>query len=410
MAGKQEYTYELGRFTRASTEFPHGQWVVYVKRTGKARQRFGLGIALTEPQSRAEARKNEWVRRRAKALFDESGETIDTLAQLYFSDRLDEGKSVEKEQRLWRANLSKVFGHLKAEDINMGVTVEGKSRTVPHKYAFDRQAAGIRRATIYHELNILRTILSWAAKPRQMSDGDIRAFITETPVWLPRRGGPRDTKMTFEQLRRLMAECKTPHLKLFVILAVTTGQRKTAILELTWDRVDFERLTINFRVDRDDDCILDAGGRKGRSKVDMAETAFHALRIAKQWAMSDHVIEYQGKPVKDVHQALKRAMVRAGIDGKFYGAHAIRHSIATLVADKGIDLRQIQKLLGHEDFGTTDRIYAGHSPGYLRASVEAIEQGMAEPERNSDMIDITEKSSQAGRFGGSLNRRKPEGS
>ncbi len=331
---------------------------------------------------------NEWIRRRARALFEESGETIDTLATFYFSDRLNEGKSVEKEQRLWRANLSPVFGHLKAEDVNMTIMIDGKPRTVPHRYAVERQAAGMRRATIYHELNILRTILGWAAKPRQMPDGDVRAFITETPVWLPRRGAPRNTKMTFDQLKRLLEECKAPHLKLFVILAITTGQRKTAILELTWDRIDFDRLVINFQVERDQDDILDSGGRKGRSIVDMGRLALQALQIARQWATCDHVIEYQGKPVKDVHQALKRAMRRAGIDGAFFGAHAIRHSVATLVADKGIDLRQIQKLLGHEDFGTTDRIYAGHSRGYLRTSIDAIEEGLSEPDGILDGSDV----------------------
>lgn len=66
-------------------------------------------------------------------------------------------------------------------------------------------------------------------------------------------------------------------------------------------------------------------------------------------------------------------MDRAGIKRQFYGAHAIRHSIATIIADKGGELRQDPKLLGHDDFGTTDKIYASHTATYLASAVEIVD-------------------------------------
>ena len=317
------------------------------------------------------------MRRRERALFNESDRTIGMLMDMYFVDRLKEGKSVEKEKRLWKANLAPMFADRKAEDINMPVMVSGEERTLPHKYAFEREREGIRRATIVHELNILRTGLNWAAKPG-------RELIRPTAVWLPRRAKARKTKMTFEQLIRILENCSAPHLRLFVILAISTGARKGAILDLTWDRVDLEKRTIDFSLDRDQDDILDSGGRKGRAMVDMGETAWKAFTIAKRWATTNFVIEYNGRPVKDVHQALKRAMHRAGVDGKFFGAHAIRHSIATLLADSDVDLRRIQKLLGHEDIGTTDRIYASHSRGYLSDAVKVVDKHLSQLEPGNE--------------------------
>jgi integrase len=224
---------------------------------------------------------------------------------------------------------------------------------------------------------ILRTGVNRAAKNH---------LIAGTRVWLPRRAKPRETVMTFEQMLKLIEECKAPHLRVFAILAISTGQRKTAILELTWDRVDFQKRTIDFRVDRDQNDILDSGGQKGRSVIDMGELAFHALSIAYRWRTCDHVIEYQGRQIVDVHQALKRAMRRAGITGKFFGAHAIRHSVATLIADQRIDLRMVQKMLGHQDFGTTDRIYAHHSRGYLEPAVAIVDVALSgiEPAKLAD--------------------------
>ena len=43
------------------------------------------------------------------------------------------------------------------------------------------------------------------------------------------------------EYERMLAKAETPHIRLFIILALSTAGRMTAILELTWDRVDFER-------------------------------------------------------------------------------------------------------------------------------------------------------------------------
>jgi integrase len=159
-------------------------------------------------------------------------------------------------------------------------------------------------------------------------------------------------------------------------------------------------------VDRDQEDILDSGGRKGRSVVDMGEMVYQALRIAKRWRQTDHVIEYNGNPVKDIHQGLKAAMRRAGIDEKFFGAHAFRHSAATWIADTGIDLRKVQKLLGHESFDTTDQIYAGHSPGYLTGAVDVLDQIIQGGEPGALQLDTGDspKSGRGEMVPGSMNR------
>ena len=392
MADHKKLIYELGKFRRASADFPDGQWCVYVKQEGEERRRFSLGIPLTEPKTRAEAQLHEWIRRRERALFDDGSKTIGEIMELYFTNRLTDGKSVEKEQRLWRANLAPVFGDRKPEDINMPIVVKGEERTLAHRYAWDRSQKGIRRATIWHELNILRTGMSWAAKPG-------RCLIDPVNVWLPRRAGSRNVRMSAEQLQRLVEECRAPHLKLFVILAICTGARKTAILQLEWNRVNLEVREIDFRLDRDQDDILDSGGMKGRSIVPIGKRLLQELEVAKRWRTTDYVIEHNGKPVLDVKTSLNAAMKRAGIEGKFYGAHAIRHSVATIIADKGGELRQIQKLLGHEDFGTTDKIYASHTSSYLSSAVAIVDDFLGDREPGQKPLDdgiLDEDSEDAG--------------
>jgi integrase len=52
--------------------------------------------------------------------------------------------------------------------------------------------------------------------------------------------------------------------------------------------------------------------------------------------------------------------------------HDLRHTFATRLAQAGVDLYAISKLLGHSDIGTTQR-YAHHCPESLRHSVEILE-------------------------------------
>jgi integrase len=84
-----------------------------------------------------------------------------------------------------------------------------------------------------------------------------------------------------------------PHIKLFVVLTITTGGRTAAILELTWDRIDFEAGTIDLRT-REVVDPLTKKVRKGRAIVPMSNEARAMLQDARQGALTNYVIEWSG--------------------------------------------------------------------------------------------------------------------
>lgn len=164
----------------------------------------------------------------------------------------------------------------------------------------------------------------------------------------------------------LIAAATFPHVRLFIVLALATGGRDSALRELTWDRVDFDRGLIDLK---NPDI---ARPHKGRAVVPMNRTARAALMEAREGALSNHVIEWAGKPVSSVKRGLKAAARLAGISGSV-SPHLFRHSAAVQLAEAGISMEVIAQYLGHEDVATTREIYARFSPTYLRAAADVLQ-------------------------------------
>ena len=353
--------YSLARFRARK------QWCVQW-REGNKRPRHILNVGLDRPQREAEAALALWVRSKEAASGQDGGVTIGQIMDAYIENRRKEGKRIETMRYNWKA-LKGTFEYLQPADLEAVVIVDGEERTRCHQYAVMRAEKGIARDTISTELNRLRTACKWAV-PHKM--------IKESPyVWVPPPGKPRDIVLDEDEFFAIFDELKMPHVRLTVILAIGTAARKAAIRELTWPRVDFDRRTIDYRL-HVRSSILDSSHKKGRAMVDMNDWVFKALKEAYEWRRSEYVIEYRGKSAGDVKKAVQRAVKRAGLGGRRIGLHTLRHTLATWAADNGVDLRKIQRMLGHDQIKTTDKTYAKHRRGYTREVADAGNLRVAE--------------------------------
>lgn len=230
-------------------------------------------------------------------------------------------------------------------------------QAVCETYAAKRARAKIRPSTIHTELGLLRSALLWAKRAK---------WITEAPeVHRPEPSPPRDRWLTPEEAVALINGAGSKHIRLFILLALYTGARRGAILELTWDRVDLEQDRIDFTAPGR------LTGRKKRSEVPIQASLRSALLAAFSARLSDHVIEFAGQPVKSVKRGFREAVTRARLER--VTPHTLRHTAATWAAQEGAPLWEIAGMLGHTTTEITQRVYAKHHPDFLKRAAGAIE-------------------------------------
>lgn len=224
-------------------------------------------------------------------------------------------------------------------------------------YATQRASLGRKPGSIRSELTKVASTLNWAVKHGLLD----RAPSIPRPAPPP----PRERYLDKAEIRRLLDGCVAPHVKLFVLLAATTGARAGALLDLTWDRVDFERGLIRLARATATDTV------KGRAIAPMNATARQGLLLARQSATSEFVIEHGGRQVRSVKTAFNAAVRRAGLTD--VSPHVLRHSVAVMLAENRIPMSEIAQMLGHNSTATTEKVYARFSPDYLRKSAAVLD-------------------------------------
>ena len=315
--------------------FRGGFAIVYYDAAG-TRRREKLD-ATDRPGAEAEARQR-W------RLGDTSEKTVGNIVLAYHADREAKGiASVQRMKDAWKA--MRAFW----ENVKPDLIDDAMAQT----YARNRRAAA---ATVRYELGHLAVALRWAVKAK---------IIEQAPsIWRPLPPERKERHLSRAQFRKLLAGAVAPHARLYMLLGVFTAARPSALLDLTWDRVDFERGTVD----------LNPRGRvqtrKRRPVVRLNDQALDALRLAYEARQSEFVIERGAKKVANIKKAFLSASERSGVKATPY---SLRHTAAVWMAEAGIPMAEIAQFMGHDDDVTTQRHYARFSPDRLRNAANALQ-------------------------------------
>lgn len=177
--------------------------------------------------------------------------------------------------------------------------------------------------------------------------------------------------LSYEEAVKFLESAKAePFYYALLLCLYHAGMRKNEVFNLQWKDILFEHGLIR---------ISKAKGSKERF-VPLNETLRQALLNWRECSknVAPHTLVFPspvtGKPLVDIRRAIKRISKRAGLSIKIH-PHQLRHSFATHLLEKGIDIRAIQALLGHEEI-TTTTIYTKVALPILRDAVKRLEMDL----------------------------------
>lgn len=186
---------------------------------------------------------------------------------------------------------------------------------------------------------------------------------------------PMGRPLSRDEARALFQGATQPHVRLFILLGLATGARPEALMQLTWDQIDFGEGLIQ----------LNADGRvqskKHRPTVKMPPALAAYLQEHREPVFVStrrtvenppNVLSFRGKPVKRLDTGWDKAVTAAGLTGKVT-LYSLRHTVARYLRAEGVSLEEIAGQLGHKVVGRsmTER-YATHAPEYLQKACDAL--------------------------------------
>ena len=211
-------------------------------------------------------------------------------------------------------------------------------------------------ASINRELALLKNMFNKAIQWKKAKSNPMKG------VKLFKESEGRTRFLTVEEIHKLLYSCSSnAYLKIIVLMAMNTGMRRSEILKLKWDQIDWKEKIIHLYETK-----------SGRSRyIDISDSLTEAL---KDFRLNNEGVEFvfpnsQGKPFKNIRKSFGNACREAGI--KDFRFHDLRHTCASHLVMKGVDLATVKEILGHRSFNMTLK-YSHLSKDHKREAVNLL--------------------------------------
>jgi integrase len=182
----------------------------------------------------------------------------------------------------------------------------------------------------------------------------------------------RERFLSTEEAKRLIAaaeKSRNPQLASVVGLLLLTGMRVSELLSTRWEHLDVERRTLYVPT-----------SKTGRSRyVPLAQAAVDIIEQLPRAGGALYLFpspKDSKKHLTTIKHGWQTARKTAGLPG--LRIHDLRHSAASFMANSGVDLFAIGKVLGHASYQSSQR-YSHLANDTLLAAVEAGAAKQAQP-------------------------------
>jgi integrase/recombinase XerD len=145
-------------------------------------------------------------------------------------------------------------------------------------------------------------------------------------------------------------------------LSCITNLKHRAIIQTIYSSGIRLQECINLKLKDIDTTHMRIKVEQGKGKKDrytmLSKTTLQTLQeYYKQYKPKEYLFNGikpgSGMAARSIQHCLLLALKKAGLDGKGYSIHTLRHSFATHLLDNGTDIQTIKELLGHSKLETT---------------------------------------------------------
>lgn len=246
-----------------------------------------------------------------------------------------------------------------------------------------RRTSKITTSVIRRYINFLKIDKGYSTETLRRRINSLRSFFNflisqeyidrnpMAPINAPKRADQLPIYLQENEIKRLItmpflhsADNKLRD-KCIIETLVFTGVRRSELLSLNWQDIDFGAQTIK---------VLKGKGKKQRM-IPITEPLVTDLwaYLQTRLPLTDNAVFISSNgtrlSVTALSQLFRRYIKLARLDGKGYTIHKLRHSYATLLLQNGADLISIQQLMGHGDLNTT-KIYTHVDTNHLSEQVK----------------------------------------
>ena len=340
------------------------------------------------------SRKRKWIptglpvkgnKRKAEKLLQETlqqyeGQPERLKSDVRFSDYIRHWLTIAKRkvdevtfQGYKTLAVSQILPYFDASGIKLrDVTVEVLQAYIDEKHEHGRKdgKGGLSPASLRRHKNILFQTLNEAVKSNLLPSNPCQFLL------LPPQEKYQSSYYSAEQLQRLFDAIREEPLYPLVKITALYGLRRSELLGLKWDSIDFDanRLTIRHTVSKvtkpvEKDKTKNASSFRSFPLVDEAKAIFLAAKAAekenrKLFGKAYHENEYvfkwdDGHSYSPDYISQQFAKLLRKYDLPHIRFHELRHSCASLLLNSGFTLKDVQEWMGHADIKMTADIY-GH--------------------------------------------------
>jgi integrase len=241
----------------------------------------------------------------------------------------------------------------------------------------DEQAQGraLSDSTVRNILNPVRSCFATAVREGKVRSNPCAGAALPHRQQVQDNDGEEVRALSAEQLATVLAVVHPRHRLMFRFLAAT-GLRVSELVALQWRHL---------RLDGSEPCVrvrraLVRGreqppkSRHGRRDVPLSPTLVDDLRAARresEWPCDEDLVfpSLNGTPL--LVENLRRRVLRPAAEeagAPWAGFHTFRHTCASMLFERGRNVKQVQRWLGH------------HSPSFtLETYVHLLDDGLPEP-------------------------------